>query len=122
MKQELGSSKITFGRGEEICHNCGQYIRNIIWVDGVAYGPECGQQFLPKAPKTSKQFEVALQNQEIALRIETAHQMIAFVESQLPVRDLPTAVILEKMQSTCIRNSSKYIVWVAYYEARKMLS
>ncbi len=38
-------------KGEDICHECGRCIRNIVEIDGVAYGVRCCEKYLPRTHK-----------------------------------------------------------------------
>lgn len=56
--------KVTYKKGEDRCHCCGRYIRNIVEIDGVPYGTKCADGFLPRGQRVGKDFDSKFKAQE----------------------------------------------------------
>ena len=61
-------------KGEDICHECGRCIRNIVEIDGVAYGVRCCEKYLPRTHKVDHKRGVVI---EVMTQMELAQMIFA---------------------------------------------
>ncbi len=48
-------------KGEEVCHECGRHIRNVVEIDGVTYGVRCCEKYLPRTHKVDHKRNVVVE-------------------------------------------------------------
>lgn len=59
-------------KGDDVCAECGRYIRNVIEIDGVPYGIRCCEKHLPRTHKIVKGEII-----EIVSKMDIARSMFA---------------------------------------------
>jgi hypothetical protein len=68
------NAEVRVYKGEDICHECGRCIRNIVEIDGVAFGVRCCEKYLPRTHKVDHKRGVVVQ---VETSLETAQRIFA---------------------------------------------